>query len=717
MSAFLDSAYWCVLQVTVVATAGLLLSSALARHSIRQATNLLNSTLLLIGLLTLLAPIPVPTFWSRTQELSVANSETASPKIIAAASSDDTAPMPLIDWKSAWSTVQLMAQHVEAPRRARWTTLRIAGWIAFTCILLGAIRLLISVAYVWKSQRISQPVSDAQLSKDIDRLARTLKCAAPEVRESTAFSCAAVAGWIRPQMILPAFWRDWSDSEREAVLSHEMAHVVRKDAAWRMLAGGLHAVHFFNPLMYLVTNRITLLQELTADATAARLVGANQYLTSLSKLVLQQDRIVENRCSALMPIFAGHLMRRIEMLNSKDGIQSKPERSRFRIALTSLMFACVAVVSVRAMADDDDNRKQSNVRVKVVSSSTETEAQPETVMGFNRAPVALKLLENNRHGLVLIRLESILQHQTLGPLIQGYLGSVQAPLLNSVGIQADAVDILKVQWLAGQLSVVLDQNQESPDSGKHRLSMGSSGAVITMKEPFELKQWVEQYLPDAEAIQAEGSVSYVQSSVAKTTAPIEMKVAISQREDRSVQVGLNPASSPNRALFPTGAATSALQTTQMQRVWKNICGGVVAVVFTDAEFHTVVEPELDGPPLEVALQRFLSEVTQRCTCFGYGIDLVDENEMSLQVRLLHPSYSKAAMSLDSFQKLQGMKRLNSDQSLAVNRLFEKLDAAMVSLQPVQEDGSCELLIQSRLNTSELLAAVMQSAAQNAPESP
>ena len=57
-------------------------------------------------------------------------------------------------------------------------------------------------------------------------------------------------GVLRPTVLLPEEARAWSDERRRVVLLHELAHVLRGDAATHLLARTALALHWWNPLAW-----------------------------------------------------------------------------------------------------------------------------------------------------------------------------------------------------------------------------------------------------------------------------------------------------------------------------------------------------------------------------------------------------------------------------------------------------------------------------------
>ena len=72
----------------------------------------------------------------------------------------------------------------------------------------------------------------------------------------------AVYGIVKPKIILPA---SWQKRNTELIILHERAHISGLDNLWRVLAFGITAVHWFNPLSWLLLGRFLADLELSCD--------------------------------------------------------------------------------------------------------------------------------------------------------------------------------------------------------------------------------------------------------------------------------------------------------------------------------------------------------------------------------------------------------------------------------------------------------------------
>jgi hypothetical protein len=73
----------------------------------------------------------------------------------------------------------------------------------------------------------------------------------PAVLVSSDIAGPIVAGIWRPAVIAPVESMSWSETRRETVLLHELAHVARKDVAAQTIAHAVCALHWFNPLAWI----------------------------------------------------------------------------------------------------------------------------------------------------------------------------------------------------------------------------------------------------------------------------------------------------------------------------------------------------------------------------------------------------------------------------------------------------------------------------------
>ena len=89
-----------------------------------------------------------------------------------------------------------------------------------------------------------------------------------DVRETDELEGPAVAGLFASAVLVPAASGGWSEERKEAVLLHELAHVRRRDCLVHAVGELARAVHWLNPLAWLLLARLRDEREHAADDAA-----------------------------------------------------------------------------------------------------------------------------------------------------------------------------------------------------------------------------------------------------------------------------------------------------------------------------------------------------------------------------------------------------------------------------------------------------------------
>jgi beta-lactamase regulating signal transducer with metallopeptidase domain len=130
----------------------------------------------------------------------------------------------------------------------------------------------------WQVQRIARaaralPPSGWQES--VDRLAPRLGLRrAVRVVELAGIDVPAVMGWLRPLIVLPlAIGSQLPAAQVDAVLAHELAHVLRRDYVVNLLQIVAESVLFYHPAVWWLSARIREERELCCDDLAIAISG------------------------------------------------------------------------------------------------------------------------------------------------------------------------------------------------------------------------------------------------------------------------------------------------------------------------------------------------------------------------------------------------------------------------------------------------------------
>lgn len=150
-----------------------------------------------------------------------------------------------------------------------------------------------------------------------------------------------VLGFFRHRIILPECWDTWSDDCKRSVLSHELAHIRHGDHWINLMQLFVQAVHFFNPMVWLMSRKMNQFREMTCDDAA---VKANK-LTSTrysNHLVNIAETITHAGCSNISTAFTEsphQLEKRVsyQLTKKKEGTMSKAKYSTAMVFLLALV--------------------------------------------------------------------------------------------------------------------------------------------------------------------------------------------------------------------------------------------------------------------------------------------------------------------------------------------------------------------------------------------
>lgn len=114
--------------------------------------------------------------------------------------------------------------------------------------------------------RRSQKVLDGPMQNLVGSLAGRLGMSRPvSLYEADVSVIPMTFGVIRPVIVLPGDWVEWSEEQRECVLLHELAHIKRFDVAFQLIGCFASALHWFNPLVGYALRQLRIERELACD--------------------------------------------------------------------------------------------------------------------------------------------------------------------------------------------------------------------------------------------------------------------------------------------------------------------------------------------------------------------------------------------------------------------------------------------------------------------
>lgn len=153
----------------------------------------------------------------------------------------------------------------QPPFDIRWTDINWNLWaaliyVSITLILL--MRYFLGIALSRRLVRASSEISEPRLSAKL----RTVKDI--HIAESELISVPITIGVFRSTILLPAGWREWDISKLNAIISHELSHVVRHDALVQHISLVHRAFFWFSPLAWWLDRHLAALAEQASDEAA-----------------------------------------------------------------------------------------------------------------------------------------------------------------------------------------------------------------------------------------------------------------------------------------------------------------------------------------------------------------------------------------------------------------------------------------------------------------
>ena len=169
--------------------------------------------------------------------------------------------------------------------RTDWPRALAALWVTGAALI--ALRLLIGILRLRFLARRATMVTDGGWLHTAHALARRLGLTrGVTLLRGDREAVPMTWGVLSPVVWLPPASDEWPSELRRAVLSHELAHVRRRDAATQWLANAAVAVHWFNPLVWIAVRALRAERERACDDAVLSLgVEADDYASQLLDMV------------------------------------------------------------------------------------------------------------------------------------------------------------------------------------------------------------------------------------------------------------------------------------------------------------------------------------------------------------------------------------------------------------------------------------------------
>lgn len=195
--------------------------------------------------------------------------------------------------------------------------------------------------------RKTREVQNPEIREFLSRLCDRLKISTPvqiTIHPETRIPFAL--GIFRPVIVLPPHSENWNREEREAILTHELSHIARRDTFWQLLAQTVSALYWFHPLVWFGIWRMRVERELACDDAVLHHGGkARDYAGILLELAAgvkrREPRRVLPNCAIAMARYSPVKERILDIL---DPNRNRKPLGRKKLGVFTIFSALILTV-------------------------------------------------------------------------------------------------------------------------------------------------------------------------------------------------------------------------------------------------------------------------------------------------------------------------------------------------------------------------------------
>ena len=201
-------------------------------------------------------------------------------------------------------------------------------------------------------RRWKRDVARADYAAMLSDTARDLGVSAPEMIVCEAISTPAVTGLLRPRLLLPH--EHYDVQELRYILRHELCHLKRRDMLFKLVLLAANAMHWFNPVVYLMLRQADEDIELACDSAATDgLELPERAAYSRTLLAAVQSSV---RALPATTCFGGTVERLKRRITNVLGVQKKRGLGVVALVLAlTLTAGCAVSWGERAQAQKNDD--------------------------------------------------------------------------------------------------------------------------------------------------------------------------------------------------------------------------------------------------------------------------------------------------------------------------------------------------------------------------
>lgn len=390
--------------------------------------------------------------------------------------------------------------------------------------------LLIGALSAWRTARHATPLTSG---------AFTMPAIKTQILVSRTLPIPLTCGFIRPRILLPIGAEHWSSSRLEAVLSHELAHVRRRDVAVQITTHIIAALWWFQPLAWILRRKLRDESELACDAEALRSgLRPSAYAAELLAIAKSMHRRYTFSSLSISMVHSCDLETRLRaILNTRPTLLRPRKLYALAFALATAAITSAALTLTPAQISDQpggSTMKRTILSALLTSASLSAATFSGTISDLTGAPIA------NAHVFVYAPDTGTKQEATTGSDGKfSFSGSaagqnilrVEKPgfvsLFREFDVTADSTLNRDFTMTEEGGQPVADKVSRTTGETSHALRIGGGVAqsnLISKVQPV--------YPAAAKAAGTQGTVE-IESTISKDGVPVELRVLSSPSDDLS----------------------------------------------------------------------------------------------------------------------------------------------------------------------------------------
>jgi HEAT repeat protein/beta-lactamase regulating signal transducer with metallopeptidase domain len=233
------------------------------------------------------------------------------------------------------------------PVMPQWSSLVVMVWLSIVAVLLA--RYAARLIRVYRSLGSGPAVTTPALLQALDSLRDSAGDQRP-IKLTTSELCAVPVALTGRHIVLPEQFIERLDADQQrAALAHEMAHVIRRDSAWRIVAAIVERALFFQPLNRIARTRMTESAEFLCDRWAVRQTGSPLALARCLSLVASWASPADDKwavgVSAMARSDSAMVRRVMHILNEPAHLARRPRLLWLFVALGVVAIAAPRVTA------------------------------------------------------------------------------------------------------------------------------------------------------------------------------------------------------------------------------------------------------------------------------------------------------------------------------------------------------------------------------------